>query len=123
MTECLFCQIANSDAPASVVASTEHTMAFLDVRPVFKGHVLLIPRIHVDTLVDLPPGLIQPLITEAQRIAASLVTSLGAEGSSSRSTTRSANLCRTCTSTWCHARGEMGCAASSGPGRNTPQAR
>lgn len=81
MTECLFCHIVNSVVPAAIVASTEHTLAFLDVRPVFKGHVLVIPRMHVDTLVDLPPDLIPPVMAQAQRVAACLVTSLGAQGS------------------------------------------
>ncbi len=62
MAECLFCDIATAVAPAEVVTSDEHTVAFLDARPVFSGHVLVVPRKHVETLVDLPHELINPVI-------------------------------------------------------------
>lgn len=81
MTECLFCGIVSARVPGSVVASDEHTVAFLDVRPVFKGHVLVVPKLHVETLVDLPVELINPVVVQAQRIASCLVTELGAQGS------------------------------------------
>ena len=55
-------------------------MAFLDVRPVFKGHVLLVPREHVATLPDLPPAQRDGFFEAAQRLAAAVVT-LGAQGS------------------------------------------
>jgi len=55
MTDCLFCAIAAGDKPAFVVHSGQDMLAFLDVRPVFKGHVLVIPRSHVPTLADLDP--------------------------------------------------------------------
>ncbi|HZM84131.1 MAG TPA: HIT family protein [Candidatus Limnocylindrales bacterium] len=55
MTDCLFCAIAAGDKPAFVVHSGEHVLAFLDLRPVFKGHLLVIPRSHVPTLTDLDP--------------------------------------------------------------------
>jgi histidine triad (HIT) family protein len=53
MTDCLFCAIAAGDKPAFVVHSGEDVLAFLDVRPVFKGHILVIPRTHVPTLTGL----------------------------------------------------------------------
>ena len=56
-------------------------MAFLDHRPVFKGHVLVAPVRHVDTLLDLPADLMVPVLTAAQRIAAAVVEALGAQGS------------------------------------------
>ena len=56
-------------------------MAFLDVRPLFKGHVLLVPREHVPTLVDLPASLREPFLADAQRLATAVVTGLGAQGS------------------------------------------
>src|SRR4051794_41870000 len=59
MTEiaCVFCEIAAGDLPAQVVLADDDFVAFLDARPVFKGHVLLVPRQHLVTLADLPAGL------------------------------------------------------------------
>jgi histidine triad (HIT) family protein len=55
MSDCLFCAIAAGGKPAFVVHDGADVLAFLDVRPVFKGHVLVIPRGHVPTLTDLHP--------------------------------------------------------------------
>jgi histidine triad (HIT) family protein len=57
------------------------TLGFLDTRPVFKGHVLLVPKIHVDTLADLPPELLPALMGAAQRVSTAVVAGLGAQGS------------------------------------------
>lgn len=81
MSTCLFCDIAANLAPAEVVTSDEHTVAFLDVRPVFKGHVLVVPRTHVETLIDLPKELLSPVLAQAQGIASCLVAEMGAQGS------------------------------------------
>ncbi len=56
-------------------------VAFLDHRPVFKGHTLVIPVEHFDTLVELPSSLLAPLFGTAQRIAAAMQTAVGADGS------------------------------------------
>ena len=56
-------------------------VAFLDHRPVFKGHVLLVPRLHVVTLPDLPAGLRDPFLAAGQALAAAMVEGLGAQGS------------------------------------------
>lgn len=77
---CVFCDIVAERAPAHVVLETEHLMAFLDTRPVFPGHVLLVPRDHVPTLVDLPAALRDPFLAAAQRLAAAVVA-CGAQGS------------------------------------------
>jgi histidine triad (HIT) family protein len=69
------------DAEATVVLETERTLAFLDHRPVFKGHTLLIPREHVVTLPDLPADLRSPFLEAGQRLAAAMVDGLGAQGS------------------------------------------
>jgi histidine triad (HIT) family protein len=76
----IFCQIVRGEIEAAVVARTDETIAFLDHRPVFKGHVLVAPARHVDTLLDLPDGLMVPLLTMAQRIAAAIGAALGAQG-------------------------------------------
>ena len=78
---CLFCAIIAGTEPAHVVAETDDTLAFLDVRPLFEGHTLLVPRLHVETLVDLPVPLLEPLFAEAQRLATAMETGLGAAGS------------------------------------------
>lgn len=64
-----------------MVLDDEVAVAFLDVRPLFPGHVLLVPREHVVTLPELPAPLVGPLFERAQRIAAAVVEVLGAEGS------------------------------------------
>ena len=65
-TDCLFCGIVDGSVAAHRVLETDDVVGFLDVRPVFKGHVLLVPRTHVVTLSDLPEPLIVPLFTAAQ---------------------------------------------------------
>ncbi len=78
---CVFCRIETGEAPAHVVWSDEHTMAFLDTTPLFHGHTLVIPRHHVETLTDLPVEAIEPLFGRARRIAAAVEAVLGAQGS------------------------------------------
>lgn len=69
------------EAPASVVHEDDDFVAFLDVRPVFKGHTLLAPREHVETLPDLPAGLRDPFLALAQRLATAMQEGLDAQGS------------------------------------------
>ena len=78
---CLFCSIAGGETDAAVVWSDDDFAAFLDFRPVFKGHVLLVPRRHVVTLPDLPASLRDPFLAATQRLASAMVTGLGAQGS------------------------------------------
>ncbi len=79
-SECLFCRIVAGDVSAEIVLDEEHVVGFLDKRPVFKGHTLLVTRAHVDTLLDLPEPLVVPLFTTAQRVAAVMTSALGAQG-------------------------------------------
>jgi histidine triad (HIT) family protein len=81
MAECLFCAIAEGRAEASVVWGDDDFVAFLDVRPLFKGHTLLVPRRHVATLPDLPAELRDGFLAAAQRLSAAMVEALGAQGS------------------------------------------
>jgi histidine triad (HIT) family protein len=78
--DCVFCAIARGEAAALVVAETEHTVAFLDRRPVFPGHVLLVPRRHVVTLPELPDDLVAPFFCEARRLATAVPAALDAAG-------------------------------------------
>lgn len=81
MSACVFCRIVAGDLPGHLVLETDDLVAFLDTRPVFKGHVLLVSREHVVTLPDLPADLRAPFIEAAQRIATAVVEALGAQGS------------------------------------------
>jgi histidine triad (HIT) family protein len=81
VTGCVFCAVVAGEAPAEVVLATEHVVGFLDRRPVFKGHTLVVPRGHVVTLPDLPAELRDPFVAAGQRLAAAMVTGLGAQGS------------------------------------------
>jgi histidine triad (HIT) family protein len=81
VNDCVFCSIVVGDVPADVVVSDDDFVGFLDTRPVFKGHVLLVPREHVDTLPDLPATLRDPFLAHAQALASAMKTALGAQGS------------------------------------------
>ena len=78
---CLFCAVAAGEAEASTVWSDDDFVAFLDIRPLFKGHVLLVPREHVVTLPELPAGLRDAFTAAQQRLAQAMVDGLGAQGS------------------------------------------
>jgi histidine triad (HIT) family protein len=81
MPDCLFCDIAAGRVPARRVLEDDDFVGFLDVRPVFKGHTLLVPREHVVTLPDLPARLRDGFLASAQRLATAMVDGLGAQGS------------------------------------------
>jgi histidine triad (HIT) family protein len=76
----VICQIVSGELDAAVVAREEEVIAFLDHRPVFKGHVLVAPTRHVENLLTLPSNLMVPLLTMAQRVASAISAALGAQG-------------------------------------------
>ena len=78
---CVFCSIVAGETDADLVWEDDDLVAFLDQRPVFKGHVLLVPREHVVTLPDLPARLRDPFLEAGQRLAAAMPAGLGAQGS------------------------------------------
>ena len=78
---CAFCAVVAGDAPADVVHSGPTTVAFLDTKPVFPGHVLLVPRTHVTTLADLPPDELPAFFTLAQRLERAVEGAMDAPGS------------------------------------------
>src|SRR3954468_5013523 len=80
MAACTFCAIVAGDAPAAIVHSDDATVAFLDVRPVFHGHVLLVPRAHVETLADLPPGDLGTYFEVVQRLSRAVPAAMEAHG-------------------------------------------
>ena len=77
---CVFCGIITGDTPAPIVFEDEKTVAFLDHRPVFPGHCLLVPRIHLETLADLPRDLVGPFFANVQLLAQAVEQALEAHG-------------------------------------------
>jgi histidine triad (HIT) family protein len=77
---CIFCQIVLGDRPAHVVLESEHALAFLDARPVFHGHTLLVPRDHHETLGDLPAALVGEFFADAQRLAIAVEEAMEGDG-------------------------------------------
>jgi histidine triad (HIT) family protein len=81
MTEtCLFCRIVSGELPATIVYEDKNAIAFLDHRPLFPGHTLLVPRDHVETLVDLPVALVGRFFEAAQSLARAVEVAMKAEG-------------------------------------------
>jgi histidine triad (HIT) family protein len=80
VADCIFCKIRDGEVPAHVVLDEEHTFAFLDQRPVFPGHVLVMPRAHHETLMDLPDELVKPLFDATKRVSAAVKRALGSDG-------------------------------------------
>ena len=78
---CGFCDIVDGTVPVRSVLRDEIAVAFLDRSPVFKGHVLVVPRRHVVTLGDLDRGLVGPFFERVQRISAVMPAALGCDGS------------------------------------------
>jgi histidine triad (HIT) family protein len=78
--DCTFCKIASKELAASVVFEDQQTIAFLDHRPLFHGHCLLIPKQHFETLTDLPSELIKPLFGNAQLLAGAVEAAMKAQG-------------------------------------------
>jgi histidine triad (HIT) family protein len=77
---CTFCQIVSGEIDAHVVVDDERFMAFLDIRPVFPGHTLLIPKQHHETIADLPVGLVDPFFRLGQRLATAVPVAMDAVG-------------------------------------------
>lgn len=79
--DCTFCQVARRETPGHIVFEDEMSVGFLDHRPLFRGHCLLIPREHVPTLMELPPRLVGPFFSNVTLLARAMETGLQAEGS------------------------------------------
>ncbi len=78
---CLFCRIASRELASEIVFEDASCLAFLDNRPLFPGHVLLIPKRHVDTLLDLSDDLVSPLFSNARKLARAVESGLKCDGS------------------------------------------
>jgi histidine triad (HIT) family protein len=78
--KCLFCRIVSGEVPSTQVYVDKHSVAFLDHRPLFHGHTLLVPREHVETLGDLPFTLVEPLFKAAHQLSTAVEAAMEAEG-------------------------------------------
>jgi histidine triad (HIT) family protein len=78
---CTFCKIIRNETKATVINETDDLISFLDHRPLFHGHTLLVPKIHVQLMSDLPAERVQDFFTEAQRLERAVETGLEADGS------------------------------------------
>ena len=79
--DCAFCAIIAGETDAEIVFEDEFSLAFLDFRPLFAGHSLLVPREHHETLADLPAALIGPYFAGAQLLSRAIPEAMGAQGS------------------------------------------
>jgi histidine triad (HIT) family protein len=77
---CLFCRIVTEEVPAHTVLDEPEVTAFLDIRPLFPGHSLLVPRSHYETLADVPATLLSPLFSAVQRLAQGVEEAMDAHG-------------------------------------------
>jgi len=77
---CVFCEIVRGERPAHKVLDDEISVGFLDFRPLFPGHVLLVPRDHHETLSDLPPDQIEPFFQRVQVMARAVESAMGSQG-------------------------------------------
>lgn len=69
VSNCVFCAIVAGSAPSTTVYETDEVVAFLDIRPIARGHVLVIPKTHFADLDTLPPSLATAMFTAGQRIS------------------------------------------------------
>jgi histidine triad (HIT) family protein len=79
--DCLFCAIIAGEVPAEVVFSDDVSVGFLDSRPLFDGHTLLVPREHHETLADLPDELLEPYFRNLRMLSVAVRDAMGAQGS------------------------------------------
>ena len=77
---CLFCAIVAGEADAHLVFEDELSIAFLDVRPLFPGHTLLVPREHHEALWDLPEALVEPYFANVRKLSAAVREAMDAQG-------------------------------------------
>ena len=78
--DCLFCKIVAGDIPATRIAEDERTVAFMDINPATRGHVLVVPREHARDLLEIDPEDLAAVAQAAQRIAGTMPERLGADG-------------------------------------------
>jgi histidine triad (HIT) family protein len=80
MDDCLFCKIVAGELPAEKVAEDERTVAFMDINPATRGHLLVVPRKHARDLLDIEPDELAAVVQAAQRMTRRVVETLDADG-------------------------------------------
>ena len=80
MDECIFCKIAKGEIPSSKIYEDETVTAFLDISPANKGHTLVIPKEHFETLADIPAGVLSKMMKIVRKAAKKVEKKLKAEG-------------------------------------------
>lgn len=80
VNDCLFCKIISGDVKATVVYEDDTALAFLDHRPLFVGHTLVVPKGHFETLSDLPSELVGPFFERVQLLSRAVEAAMSAEG-------------------------------------------
>jgi histidine triad (HIT) family protein len=78
--DCIFCQIIAGEIPAQIIAEDEKTVAFMDINPATRGHVLAVPRQHARDLLEIEPADLEAVARMAQRVATRMPDRLGADG-------------------------------------------
>ncbi|HEY5221179.1 MAG TPA: HIT family protein [Candidatus Paceibacterota bacterium] len=76
MADCIFCKIIEKEIPAGVVWEGDRFMAFLDIRPVNPGHLLIIPKEHIENIFDMPGGLYEEIFNKAKALSTPLRTAM-----------------------------------------------
>ncbi|MBU1131428.1 HIT family protein [Patescibacteria group bacterium] len=78
--DCIFCKIIEGELPSAKVYEDKRILAFLDINPVNKGHVLVIPKEHYNNFLELPPDLLKELIVVVQKLSQPIMEAVGADG-------------------------------------------
>ncbi|MEO8065748.1 MAG: HIT family protein [Candidatus Doudnabacteria bacterium] len=80
MTDCIFCKIVNKEIPADIIYEDDRTLAFMDIRPVSRGHVLVIPKLHSEDLLSTDDETLRDLIPKIKIIATAVMNAVDADG-------------------------------------------
>lgn len=80
MQDCIFCKIVAGRIPSTKVYEDETVLAFLDIAPVSKGHILLVPKKHYETVLDIPDDAIKKMSLALKKISGALKTGVSADG-------------------------------------------
>ncbi|MDO8554386.1 MAG: HIT family protein [Candidatus Micrarchaeota archaeon] len=80
MTDCIFCKIVNKEIPGKIVYEDEHVLAFLDIKPVARGHTLVIPKKHATDIFELDDKSAEEILKVAKKVSTGILKSLGAAG-------------------------------------------
>ncbi len=80
MESCIFCKIARGEIPSEMVMTSDHAFAFLDINPLARGHVLVIPKVHAERVEDMAPEVLADLMLLSQRVLRRQTSAIGAQG-------------------------------------------